>query len=95
MKIEISNSDDTFRLTDGEEDGITGQIVSYGERSILDETVPESEQWWAEIDDNGECDGLAHKGDSTESEPVRFELDCEFEDEAEGDIEDADSEGSD
>jgi hypothetical protein len=85
MKIEIDNDNSLFRITDGEEDGITGQIVSYGEKSILDETVPEAEQWWAEIDENGECDGLAHKGDSTESEPASFELDCEFEEEEEGD----------
>ena len=85
MKIEIDNDNSIFRLTDGEEDGITGQIVSYGFKSVLDETVDEAEQWWAEIDDNGECDGLAHKGDTTESEPVSFELDCEFdEDEDEG-----------
>jgi hypothetical protein len=89
MKIEIDNDSCTFRLTDGEEDGITGTIVPYGERSILDETMAESEQWWAEIDDNGECDGLAHKGDSTESEPVEFELDCEFEDESTDETEDA------
>jgi hypothetical protein len=89
MKIEIDNDNSLFRITDGEEDGITGQIVSYGEKSILDETVPEAEQWWAEIDENGECDGLAHKGnfpDSVTAEPVSFELDCEFEeDEEEGD----------
>ncbi len=83
MKIEIDNDSCIFRLTDGEEDGITGQIVSYGERSILDETVPEDEQWWAEIDDEGCSDGLAHKGDSIQSEPVEFELDCEFDDEDE------------
>ena len=100
MKIEIDNEGSLFRLTDGEEDGITGQIVSYGEISILDETVPPSEQWWAEIDEDGECDGLAHKGvedDGTgivvgEAEPVSFELDCEFEEDAADSDETADVE---
>jgi hypothetical protein len=92
MKIEIDNEGSLFRLTDGEEDGITGQIVSYGERSILDETVPDSEQWWAEIDGNGECDGLAHKGDMPDgaAEPVSFELDCEFDEDEEDADETAD-----
>lgn len=83
MKIEISNSDDTYRLVDGEEDSesrVTGTIAEYGERSFLDETV--DDPWWAEIDSNGESDGMAHT-DSGKSEPVGFELDCEFEDEEE------------
>ena len=91
MKIEIDNENSLFRLTDGD-DGVTGQIVNYGERSILDETVPEGEQWWAEIDRDGNCDGLAHKG--AESEPVCFELDCAFEDEDENEEDFADVEES-
>jgi hypothetical protein len=88
-KVEIANDDSLFRLTDGEEDGITGEIVSYGERSILDETQPSSEQWWFEIDENGEFGPLAYKGDGTVSEPVCFEMDCEFEEEDEDETEDA------
>ncbi len=84
MKIEISNSDDTFRLVDGEEGTdsyITGTIESYGGRSYLDETA--SDPWYAEIDDNGECDGYAHN--STTSQPVGFELDCEFDEDGDED----------
>ncbi len=84
-KVEINNDDCEFRLTDGEEGGITGEIVSYGEKSILDETLPESEQWWFEIDDNGEFGPFAYQGDGTVSEPVSFELDCEFEEDEAGD----------
>jgi hypothetical protein len=84
MKIEISNSDNTFRLVDGIEETdsyVTGTIVEFGDKSILDETA--SDPWWAEIDADGESDGFAHN--STTSQPVGFELDCEFEGAEDGD----------
>lgn len=77
MKLEIDNENSRFRLVDGEEGTdsyLTGTVASFGERSILDETV--SDPWYAEIDDNGESDGYAHN--STTSQPIGFELDCEF-----------------
>lgn len=91
MTIEIDNENELFRLVDGEEGTssyLTGTTANYGERSILDETV--ADPWYAEIDDNGECDGYAHN--SSTSQPVGFELDCEFEDSDEEETDDEEDE---
>jgi len=55
VKIEISNSDDTFRLVDGEEGTdsyLTGTVEPYGGRSYLDEISPGVESDCA-------CEGFA------------------------------------
>lgn len=80
MKIEMDQDEETYRLSDGEDDGpdyIAGALVSFGQQAWLEK---DGEQFFAFIDAHGETDGRVYAQSSGAT--VEVEPDCEFEDDA-------------
>lgn len=77
-KLNICEEDETYQIVAGndlDEPDFTGDVVDFGDTAAV---VVNGEEWTADIDGNGECDGLAH-GPGGKVETLSFELGCMFE----------------